>query len=278
MNPFWLQRLRFREGSEYGQRAASLQVAPQLRIDALSLLSWYEAGLGHLDRAIQIAGTAVEIAEELGDPLWLARALDIAADHRSALGVASEDALELHARAVHHARLTGDPSTLAACLNGLAMESLHANHIDEATHHADEALELLAKLPVGSFLEIVVLETRAQASLAEGDRARAVAEWREVLRRAAQSSDLGSVLYVLEALAQVALRTNPTQAVRLAAGVGRIRREVEVKPLPVEETQSRMWLERALAALADDEATKAWRQGEAMALEELVAEAFEVIP
>ncbi|GAA4446939.1 AfsR/SARP family transcriptional regulator [Phytohabitans houttuyneae] len=202
----------------------------------------YEASAAHLDKA---AAIYVECGDELGE----ARAVQLRGFTAWLAGDFDRAELRLRACRRWFERL-GDAEAAASALMNLGAVALYRGDTDRATSLLDAALERYAALgfPEGvgwahNLRGLVELRT-GRADRAEEHLALSLATHRKV-------GDRWRTASVLEALAEVHRRDDPTRAAELLADAGRIREEIGA-PVPACERPDTEATAAALrAALAD---------------------------
>jgi tetratricopeptide (TPR) repeat protein len=168
-------------------------------------------------------------------------------------------------------RQVGEPFGLGATLGALAMVTWKLGDVTRAHELATEALRLDRQ--VGAPTNVVVVQTLLGLLLmAMGDYAAARSAYMAALR---ELDALGlrhlcrDVLLGLAALA--AARGQPVRAVRLAGAAERTSGPLGYDTFLRQVKQG--WLERARAALGEDDAAAAWAAGQGLPLEHALAEA-----
>jgi predicted ATPase/DNA-binding CsgD family transcriptional regulator len=144
LQPLWLGRSRMLEGLAWfdaalpGDPAAAEPIAPQVRVRALAdtavLDSWTD---GPQDRTL--AGQAVTLARQLGDPALLGRALTSAG---FAAGYLAEDGRPCFEEAAVLARQAGDAWTLAQILGWQTFTAMVSGNLVAARSAGQEGLAL----------------------------------------------------------------------------------------------------------------------------------------
>ncbi|GAA4148481.1 BTAD domain-containing putative transcriptional regulator [Phytohabitans flavus] len=202
----------------------------------------YEASAAHLDKA---AGIYVECGDELGE----ARAVQLRGFTAWLAGDFDRAELRLRACRRWFERL-GDAEAAASALMNLGAVALYRGDTDRATSLLDAALERYAALgfPEGvgwahNLRGLVELRT-GRADRAEEHLALSLATHRKV-------GDRWRTASVLEALAEVHRRDDPTRAAQLLADAGRIRDEIGA-PIPACERPDTEATAAALRAALGD--------------------------
>jgi hypothetical protein len=125
------------------------------------------------------------------------------------------------------------------------------------------------------FETAMVLESLAYATLECGDRGLAAILWAESIRTSLVVGPMGNIAWCLNGFARLAAASDPSRALRLAAGAAAITNGTRGFLLgPLEEPLVESWLVGARSSLDSGAAAACWRIGEAMPLEELVSYAL----
>jgi tetratricopeptide (TPR) repeat protein len=139
----------------------------------------------------------------------------------------------------------------------------------------DEALARLRQ--IGSdWLILLVLNQRGHAALAEGDLPRAAGCFAESITEARSTQQTRTILGAVHGLAGVALALGqPKRAARLLGAVGAARESLGMGRITQKHHGERITADTH-AALEAADFERAWSAGQALALEEVVAEALAI--
>ena len=131
-------------------------------------------------RALELAGEALRLFDELDDPIWAGRAHSAVGWYAARLNeqALAREHLDL-ALAMHRAQL--DREGEAATLDSLGFLAHQRGEPDQAREHLQQALALRRELG-NPYSEADTLDRLGQAHDASGDAARATAAWCEALR------------------------------------------------------------------------------------------------
>jgi len=163
-------------------------------------------------------------------------------------------------------RSLGDDHRLAVSLGNLAIAVYNQGDLDRAASIFEEALAL-ARSQGDGFLTSQALSFKGIAELQHGNLESAEASFREVLTIACELKDPVTTIMGLERCAELAVATHaPRRAATMWGVIARLRGETGV-PLAFHcQTE----LAQARLTLGDDAFDLAWREGNAMELEDAV--------
>jgi non-specific serine/threonine protein kinase len=116
-----------------------------------------------------------------------------------------------------------------------------------------------------------------RAAFADGDAAAARALYRQSLPLHRRVDDWLGLVRAFEGCAELAAPDAPEQALRLAGAASALRAAMRLPALPFEMALLDLWLEAARGAVGIDAASEAWAAGEALSLDESVAEALVIV-
>jgi tetratricopeptide (TPR) repeat protein len=174
----------------------------------------------------------------------------------------------LATEAVERYRALGDETGLAAALWLLGNVHMFRGELEEASRSVDEALAILDRS--GGFLRAWAVYTRAQVDARTGDLAAASDRQREALERFAAIPDMSGLSLVLDGIATTAwLRGDRLTAARLSGAVAHLEATTGTG-LNIANRTVFGFEPRSL--LDTPETTEAWRIGERLPVETIVAE------
>jgi non-specific serine/threonine protein kinase len=194
----------------------------EYRSAALIQLAWYADALGDPAESRRVAESAFALASARGQPILAARALVAASVAGQRCGD-SEGAYPQARAALDLLRPVGRPVEIAMAANNVAYAGLQVGAVDEASALLTEYMPVYRSL-AEPWLRVAALHTAGALALFHNDTATAAAYFRECIEPGV-GRWINWVL-AIEGLAIVAVREgNPERALRLFAGVARIRRE-----------------------------------------------------
>jgi non-specific serine/threonine protein kinase len=278
---FWSSRGPVAEGREWLTvllAASGYQTDAALRADALVAASDLSAAQGappdDLAAARAWCAEALAIYRRKGDPGGIARALFTlgglagARDELDAARALLEESLE-------PARAAGDAHGAGVALLQLAAVARLQGRYAEARALSARGLALWRE--AGDRWHVA--DSQCQLGLlacAEGAPSRARAPLREATALRRELLDQHGLAESLDAHAAVAAaRAEPQRALRLAGAAGALRDTLGGSPWPGVRRELAAWLRPARRALGAEAAAAAWAEGQAMPLEQAVADALE---
>jgi non-specific serine/threonine protein kinase len=281
LSSFWWRRGSLTEGRDWlcaalGLPGAAAHPAPRAR-------AAHEAGrflwsLDALTAADARFAESLALCRALGDRPGEARALHllghVALDRGDYVAAGGCFAADLAL-----SRGLGDWSQIANALYGLGDVAYARADPAAARRQYEESLAAARRAGPGRFEEAVVL--RRLGVLAEDAGDLATARQRYVasgllIRATGSRWPLPEALECLAGLAAAA--GAPARALRLAAAAERLRQSMGTPRSPAEETRLQRRLTQAREALSREARAGAWAEGQAMPLEQAVADALEDVP
>lgn len=272
----WTQRGPANEGRAWIERALAAAAAHPtppaargLAAQAASILAWME---GDFDAAATLAGTSLALAHEAGaeaDCVWAINLLGMAA---TSLGRYEEAAARLDEALALYRRL-GAGRAFPVILTNRAVV---ADPVD-ARGYLDEALAHCRRCGANATNLTIVLNELGRLACLEGDIAEAGERFGESLRLCWSAFNLWSLPKALEGLACLAVSTaQPERAVRLLAAAAALRERTGAPVMVADRGYYEQIVERARRLLAPAVFARAWDEGRAAPLADVVAEALAV--
>jgi predicted ATPase/class 3 adenylate cyclase len=187
---------------------------------------------------------------------------------------AAARAFEAESLAIH--RESGNRRGVALALTGLGEEARSRGDAERATAYYEEALTIVREM--GDMLLLVSnLHNLGQVALRRGDPERAAALFREGLALARHAGTSG--VYWAESVAGMAAvaaqHGQPERAARLLGAVRAAQDASGVQMAPVDQAAFDGCVATARSRLNDGAFSAAWAEGNAMSLEQAVADALE---
>jgi predicted ATPase/class 3 adenylate cyclase/Tfp pilus assembly protein PilF len=171
-------------------------------------------------------------------------------------------------------RVSGERYQLAISLTTLGEVGRCEGNHEEAQAHFVEALELsriIGNLPGIAW----ALHNLGHIALRRGDVPLASAQFREALTLARESGQVPRVAACLAGLAEVAAATgDPTRAARLFAAARSLLDGIQAVLGPADQRSYESAVDSVRAALGDDAFERAWQEGAAMSLDDVIAAAI----
>ena len=173
-------------------------------------------------------------------------------------------------------RERGDPSSIASVLTNLGMITLARGDVERAQELCEESLAIRrALVDKGGCAHTLTILGRI--ALIQGDAEQATACYQESLALRQETGEKEGIATALEGLAAVAgMQGQPVHAARLSGSAQSLRTLLGAPLTPIDRAS----YEQTVAALREllDESTftAAWTEGQAMPLEEAIAEAAQV--
>jgi tetratricopeptide (TPR) repeat protein len=309
---FWRERVNMHEGLRWLERAlaADRGASTLVRVNALCEASDAALGVYNLEAAQAFGEEGLALARHLEDTDRISWSLgilgwvaEIREDFATAQalheeGMALDDDMSRRAHALGHLgrialrqrdyssaaslsnesltlfRTQGEKWAIAGALGGLGAIARAQGNYTDATTFCEEQLALLRELDDAGGLHWALF---ALGSIAQrqGEYGPARAHFAECLAWFRRNEDQMGIAACLEGLAGVAGTIGqPVQSVRLLAAGTALRHTIGVKPYPDEEDEYERQLARAREQLGKDAFAAAWAAGQAMTLEQAIAEAL----
>lgn len=272
---FWEARGHAGEGRRWLEAllARGGDAPPDVRARALHGAGALASLQGDVDQAARLVEQSLALRRELGDEAAIAHSLN-------GLGIAvGARGDHTHARALFEeslalARKLADPSRIAISLNNLGIVARQQGDLDQAVARFEEGLKLLRELEDTRSVATTLLNL-GNVHLDQGAPDRAAARYRESLSLYRELQDRLGVARCLEGMAEIAGTCGDAgRAGRLCGAAAALRAAIGVQ-LPVGRRAN---VERttavARAALGEADFTAAWAAGQAMSLEQAIAEAL----
>jgi predicted ATPase/class 3 adenylate cyclase len=260
----WLERALAATNDDAVARAKAIHGAGVLAAtqgDSAQAVAWHEAGL--------------RLARQRSDTIIVARTLHelgrIATVHGD-----SERGTPMLQESLELFREQNDQHGVATSLNYLGEAARFAGDLDDAQRWYDEALTLYRQLGDGVGINVALLNLGATAH-ARGDLVRATTLYREATAAAHDIADREGIAYGLAGLAGVALdQGDPEAAARLLGSAAALNAASGAVLEPSEQAAAERAAATASAALGPGIFAGAWGAGEAMSVDEAIAEAVRV--
>jgi tetratricopeptide (TPR) repeat protein len=230
------------------------------------------AALGDVNRDLVLNEASLALARELGDRMGQVRAL-----HDLGVGSFEQGNLEpgrifLEA-AVSLARELGETWWEAVGLNNLAEIAVHQGDLSGAMPLLEEALWLTRQHGY-SAIKASVTTTLGVVTEARGDLPSAIAWHRQGLALFSEVGNPGETIRTLHYLACAVLAQEYTeQATRLLSAVRSLHAALGIRMVPLDQARYDAAVWTARASMSDALFTAAWDAGQALSLEEAVAQA-----
>ncbi|OLD51137.1 MAG: hypothetical protein AUI42_00050 [Actinobacteria bacterium 13_1_40CM_2_65_8] len=270
LGEFWMRR-HIGEGTMWVQRATEA-AAPtgELRAGAVYLagqMAWL-VGDQVLSRAL--LGEAAKRWTALGDVPRAGHAADLLATVHFESGD-RDLALKDMDRVIALLRPTGDRWSLASALNNLGFFLQQVGDSLAAMDVLDEALEI-ARQAGDPWMVGIVLDSVANAEGLLGRYDEAREHWKECFSIAIESGNSWAWSYLLEGRARLALlEQDPALCVRLAAAGDAARRSIGAVSPGYWSDMVAAAVEAARGQLSEAAADTAWREGQTMTAQEIMA-------
>jgi len=180
------------------------------------------------------------------------------------------DAERLLVECVKVWRSLGDDYRLAISLGNLAIAVYERGDFDRAVSLREETLALARSIG-DSFLLSEALNDQGRAECRDGKLQSAEASFLESLTLARELADPAATIWALEGFAELAAaKHSHERAITILGAASRAREEIGLRISPHEEREHTRVTAAARAALGDAAFDQAWREGNAMSLEETV--------
>ncbi len=230
------------------------------------------------DRALALADEALALAHATGGRFAVALAAQFAGVTRTLHGSNPDDARSYYETALRLARELGADWLIMHALLHLGIESVKHGQNAEARHFLRDARPLA--LACGDrYQAAVACQYLALLANAEGDSGEAAVEWRRGL---ALAHDLGSTTMMAIGLAGTAgllANRQPHLAAQSLGAIERAKQDIEaLGVLRIRFDQAYDPARAATrAALSEEAFERAWAEGEALTLDQAVAEALTLV-
>lgn len=176
----------------------------------LEAMLWY--GYGFLSagvprgRALPALRRAVTLYREVGDPVWLARALGLYGVNLARGGSIAEGESAIEEGCALLAAASGQRKSYARCLTNLAIARIIAGRFDEARSLLEQALTL-GRASGADFWVLRTLLYQAEVEFGDGHVERAISRMRDVIARCRAMRRVGLLGNALCNLAQYLIAT-----------------------------------------------------------------------
>ncbi|MCL6650322.1 MAG: tetratricopeptide repeat protein, partial [Chloroflexi bacterium] len=228
---------------------------------------------GDFEAAAALYEESLALKRKLGDRPGIAGTLDNLGLVAQCRGDAAT-ARRLHEESLTLRRELGDRPGIAQSLHGLGGVARFLGETSEARRCYEESLALARALGDRQILAAVLCSlarVSADAGLPDGLDPRALYEESLAIRRAL--GDRPGMVECLEGLAAFfGDRNDPERAARLLAAAAAARGALGALRLPMEQAEHERDVARTRAALGEAAFAEAWARGEALTLEEAIAE------
>jgi predicted ATPase len=275
---WWVRRAHVAEAREWFSRLLEVIPRDQAKLDrgrALSAVGNLALSQGDYDEAEPLFRESLALYRELDDAQRSANVQTNLALLALARGQYA-DAEPLLVECATLARSLGDVHSLAVNLGNLAIV-VHARGATEETASLFKESLTFARDVGNSFLISEVIGARGRAECRDGNLESAEASLVESLTIAGDLTDPHAAVEALEGFAELAVAKHAAKrAATILGAAARLREEMGL-PIPVhEEREHKRMAAATREALGDDAFDRAWREGGAMELEEVVRYALGV--
>jgi DNA-binding NarL/FixJ family response regulator len=234
-------------------------------------------GLGEYDEAGEMLGQALSIARPAGD-IWV---ISMCLSNLSTIAVQMGNltqARELLDESFELLHRMGNRMQLAECAVMLGWLDLHEERADAAEAHFDEGRALGREIGVQGIVASALVG-HGEVAVQRGDLDRAERHYREGLALAQLIGEPWTTVESIEGIAKVRLgRGEVERAVRLLAAMSQARDVHSLPRLSIEEAAFDRVLATVRQTLPDTRFAAAWAAGQAMSLDEAIADAVEASP
>jgi non-specific serine/threonine protein kinase len=242
---------------------------------ALNTLGWLAHHEGDYAGAVIFLEESLALFRALGQKHDIALVLSslgltllyLGEDERAA--VLCEESLAL-------SRERGDPSSIASVLTNLGIIMLARGDVERAKELCEESLARRKTLvdKGGCAHTLTIL---GRIALIQGDAERATVCYKESLTLRLETGEKEGIATTLEGLAAVArMQGQPVRAVRLSGAASSLRTMLGAPLTPMDRSSYEQTVAALRALLDEPTFTAAWTEGQAMSLEEAIAEAAQV--
>ena len=272
---FWTGRTHIGEGRRWHERAlARAGGSAAARLKALNGVAWLVHFQRDLPAAEQYLREALVLARELGDTwatAWTLQALGRTAYY----GGDSPRARALGEESLAVARDLGDDWLTGWVYQLLGLAAYIAGDLTTARVHFESSVAI--RRPLGSQEGLgVCLGALGLIALAEGDDLRALQLSREALIAVRQVFRIGVHNMMANFVALAARFGQPHRAVRLAGASARIGTIIAMTLIPMNQRPYDEALAEVHRELDDAAFALAWSEGQALSIDEAIAEALAV--
>ena len=232
-----------------------------------SLVAWFRGDVPGWERA---AAESLNAYAQTASDWGIAVASGLLGGAQLVQGRVAEGLAQLQ-NSLQAARRVGDRLVTAFTLDFLAQAAMYAGDHEQASRLLREALEL--QLRLGSLGPAsITLKLLGQAALAQGKPEQAAVDFRQGLAIAGQLGKQPDVAdELLEGLAAVAAATGRLElAARLFGAAETLGKGLGARLLPGSETARTHQVDRVRAALGAKAFDRAWNEGRAMSIEQVV--------
>lgn len=273
---FWLWRGQLQEGHELATAALTGMSEPNMtRARLLEGIANFGALPG--DQQIDLMNEAINIARSIGNVRLLGEMLQESADiliHRREVELARaryEEALPL-------CRASGDHESELRCLMGLGGVAFVSGDVVEALRRFEEtvALARASSDPVVWGAHLCYL---SDTLVVQGEQARALALYREVMTQPSRYVDLRFVIRSVEGVARIVAPTDPTRAATLLGATRAARDRIAYTTVSVVVAVTYApdsLIEGLRQLLGNPDFNAAWERGQRLTLDDAVALALEL--
>lgn len=267
---------RARELSDQGLDLFQEQGIKRGVMAALVVRAYIAHYQGDYERAGSIAKKSLALSVELNSPR-------VMADAKAVLGLGAyvrgnlEEALAILHEAIAIFRKVGDNRNIAHTLVNLARTAYRLGDQARALEYLNESLSISRKVDIrwslAFSLEILGLLHRSQGHY---ERAREL--FRESLLLSAEQENQQGIANCLGALAGLAALTErPVRAARLFAAALKLREAMSAQMASADQGEYEHYLAILRKELGDQDLKAAWLEGYTMPLEQVIAEASELV-
>jgi non-specific serine/threonine protein kinase len=271
---FWFMRGYLTEGRERLAQILELgAISDHARAQALDCAGFLARYQGDYAAAGRLIGESLAIWRSLEHSQGIADSLSNLGyvtlhqgDYQAARAL-YEESLGLHQAA-------GNQQGLADCLSHLGAAAFYQGDYSAARQFHEQSLAIWRVLGdvVGAAYALYHL---GDVALSQKDQAAAAAWFKESLTASAQIEWPWGIVSAVEGVAGIAaLHSHAHAALRLAGFAARLRKTVAIPLSPAREQVLARRLEPARSMLSEPAYTSAWAEGEALALEQAVGDAF----
>jgi tetratricopeptide (TPR) repeat protein len=261
----------------YAERAVALARQTddlEANADALSAEAMAAVFSGHLEKAIELSDTVVDLAERRGDG-WTVAMVEAGAA-LTELGRGDLVAAERRQmRAKEAAERSGNPFAIAFSTLNHGRIAGWAGHLDEARGSFDQAEAKYREIDDRRF-ELVARSDRGHAMRRGGALDEAEAVYRETIRGWQHVGSRGAIANQLESFGFIALaRGDFPRAARLMGAAEALRERAGASMLYIERVEYDRHLEQLRASLDQGTLESEWAAGRSMSMDEAIAFAAE---
>jgi non-specific serine/threonine protein kinase len=274
---FWHFRAHLREGAAWLDRAlqASATARPDLRARALqgaAMLAWDR---GDLARLVPLTGESLALGQQTRDAFGWGLSLHLLGMAALGQGDASVAKTSFDAALDHYVNLEhGRAFCLANAQTSLGLLAYHDGDLALAEHHLRDAVEI-ADLAGHHLMRGIALQQLGRVVHARGEAGAAAALFKESLALLANARIPWMSVTAVADLAIVAGALGAWErAARLCGAVEQWCRMTGAAPGPTGYSELERARETAHARLGNELVASAWQKGQALSLEQMIAEAL----